>query len=365
MRAKLAYSAALLALAGVLVGVPVSRAWAASWQFVTPPAVGALYGVSASSTNDVWAVGTTGSPLAEHWDGALWSVVPTPLLPFGYGAFSAVASIPSGRAWAVGSQTAASDGRRHTLIETWTGTRWKVIPSPNLFVGNPTDDNELRAVSAVSPNDVWAAGTATRDGNIHQNMIEHWDGASWSMSNALSPGTQWNQLYGLSMASRSAGFAVGVYASNRFVRPLAERWGNGLWHLSRIPASPHLPLKDVVAFSGSEAWAVGRLDKDFTDPVIEHFVRGSGWTSVSPGTTGRGALDGIAASSPSDMWAVGMDGEQPNATFFLHWDGVAWTHVTGPSSSFPTLRAVTTVPASSEAWAVGYDADGTIILHYA
>ena len=41
-----------------------------------------LYGVSASSSADVWAVGFYGTstgvlPLALHWDGSLWSVVKT------------------------------------------------------------------------------------------------------------------------------------------------------------------------------------------------------------------------------------------------------------------------------------------------
>ena len=364
MRSRIV-TATLFVATLVVVTAPVGRASQPSWQFSTPAAAGALYGISASATNDVWAVGTDGSPLVEHWNGTGWSVVSTPLLPFGGGTLRAVATLPSGRAWAVGTQTGAPDGRQWTLIETWTGTRWRVVPSPNWFEGDPADDNELRAVSAVSPSDVWAAGTATMDGSIHHNIIEHWDGSSWSMTGALSPGTQWNQLYGISMASLSAGFAVGEFASRRFVHPLAERWRNAQWHLSRIAASPRLSLLGVTTPSASQAWAVGLLDTGSIYPVIEHFVKGSGWTSVSPGVPGRGRLDAIAASSPSDMWAVGIDGEQPNATFFLHWDGTEWTHVAGPSSSSPGLWAVTTVPGSSEAWAVGADDNGTIILHYA
>jgi hypothetical protein len=42
-----------------------------------PP--GGFSAVVATSANDAWAIGgTTGQPLAEHWDGRAWTVVPTP-----------------------------------------------------------------------------------------------------------------------------------------------------------------------------------------------------------------------------------------------------------------------------------------------
>src|SRR5438552_18107105 len=53
------------------------------WSIVSSPNQGSssLYGVSAVSSNDVWAVGyySNGSsllPLTEHWNGSSWSIVP-------------------------------------------------------------------------------------------------------------------------------------------------------------------------------------------------------------------------------------------------------------------------------------------------
>ena len=78
------------------------------------PAEDFLGAVSASSADNAWAVGSnTGEFLAEHWDGNSWQVVPIP----GCGSLSGVSVLPSGHAWAVGSQ-----------ILHWNGTAWTTVP---------------------------------------------------------------------------------------------------------------------------------------------------------------------------------------------------------------------------------------------
>src|SRR5262249_39406321 len=58
------------------------------------------------SANDVWAVGSAENPLgtdqllAEHWDGTVWSIVPTPAVVTG--TLSGVAAISSNDVWAGG-----------------------------------------------------------------------------------------------------------------------------------------------------------------------------------------------------------------------------------------------------------------------
>ena len=55
------------------------------WKIVKSPSVGTstLVGLKGFASDDVWAVGSTGSfrsvaTLGEHWDGHKWRVVPTP-----------------------------------------------------------------------------------------------------------------------------------------------------------------------------------------------------------------------------------------------------------------------------------------------
>ena len=366
MKTKIATAVTVIAAIVPLILAPVGPAYAASWQFSTPAPAAHLFGISAASTNDVWAVGSIfGHPIIEHWGGTQWAVVTSPPLPFGSGELHAVTSLPSGKAWAVGTQTSAPDGEQSTLIETWTGSKWRVVPSPNVFQGGPTDSNYLYAVSTISRTDVWAAGRAHRDGQPEQTIIEHWDGVSWTLSSSLSPGTQLNWILGISMTATS-GLAVGVQ-SDQSEHALAERWAKGSWRLARIPSARNLWLYGVLALTNREAWAVGWQGSGIAYPMIEHFVKGLGWQTVSPGTSDRGALSGIAASSASDMWAVGADDDHKTDAFILHWDGSAWTQVAGPSTptSFIGLSKVAIVPGSIEAWAVGEDENGPVILHYA
>ena len=48
------------------------------------------------------------------------------------------------------------------------------------------------------------------------------------------------------------------------------------------------------------------------------------------GPAANGALTGVAFSSPTDGWAVGVDwvtgrgAQQENLPLIVHWDGTAW-----------------------------------------
>jgi hypothetical protein len=161
-----------------------------------------MFGISALATNDVWAVGTLGaiaSTFTEHYDGTAWSVATSPSPGSGQNILFAVTGTASNDVWAVGFYVTAQnqDRPRKTLIEHWDGTSWKVVPSPN--VGGPntqTISNELRGVTAISANDVWAFGDTNAflgSGNI-TNLVLHWDGTSWKIVPSPSPNPRHVQL---------------------------------------------------------------------------------------------------------------------------------------------------------------------------
>jgi hypothetical protein len=76
-----------------------------------------------------------------------------------------VSVVSSTDVWAIGDADYSSD----TLILHWDGTRWSRVTSPN----PGSDANELSGVSAVSPTDAWAVGGA---GNhlSYRSLILHW-----------------------------------------------------------------------------------------------------------------------------------------------------------------------------------------------
>src|SRR5205814_175130 len=77
-------------------------------------------------------------------------------------------------------------------------------------------------------------------------------------------------------------------------------------------------------------------------------------TSPNPGSTGND-LNGVAAISANDVWAVGVYGigSQGHA-MSLHWGGSQWSYVPSPDSGLGDdfLSAVAAISAN-DVWAVG------------
>jgi hypothetical protein len=121
-------------------------------------------------------------------------------------------------------------------------------------------------------------------------------------------------------------------------------------------------LNGIAAISESDVWAVGMRSIDGLGErmLIKHWD-GVRWTSViSPNVGTRdNVLYGVAASSATNVWAVGKYHDDTNVerTLIQHWDGAIWKVVASPNegSSHNRLYGVAALSASS-AWAVGsYD----------
>ncbi|MEO8286543.1 MAG: S-layer homology domain-containing protein [Chloroflexota bacterium] len=133
-----------------------------AWSVVPSPNVPAsgniLGQISAISADNIWAVGyylsgTTSRTLVVHWDGTDWRVVPSPNVGTKDNTLIGVAAVGPNDLWAVGRYYNDSFVLR-TLIMHWDGTMWSVVPSPN-----PTEHgNDLLAVTVAAPGDVWAVG---------------------------------------------------------------------------------------------------------------------------------------------------------------------------------------------------------------
>jgi hypothetical protein len=313
-----------------------------------------LYGVTATSAKDVWAVGGynnsshANQTLIEHWDGTSWSIVPSPKT----GSYLlAVKAISGKNVWAVG---ASSSG---TLIERWDGTSWNIVPSPNPLPQNGV----LYGVAAVSASDIWAVGFYTNSSNVDQTLIEHWNGSSWSIVPSPNTGSS-DSLNAVSSSSTSDVWAVGAYAnSSNVAQTLIEHWNGSSWS---IVASPNVgtlgsSLAGVTSISASNAWAVGSYTMGVTpysyqQTLIEHW-NGSTWSIVSSPNAGSywNDLKAVKSVSASNIWAVG-DGL--GKTLIEHWNGTRWRVVSSPNAGTHDpndLFAVTQIPGTSQMWAVG------------
>jgi hypothetical protein len=139
----------------------------------TPYSSPLLLGASEVSGSDVWAVGYASVAhditLAEHWDGSGWNLSSTPNPDQEQNRLNGVAAISTGDVWAVGGYRDASQ-RLFTLTEHWDGANWTIVPSPNS--GDPA--NRLVAVSADSPGDVWAVGWSQDTALNFHTLVEHY-----------------------------------------------------------------------------------------------------------------------------------------------------------------------------------------------
>jgi hypothetical protein len=210
-----------------------------SWSLVPHPHA-VLFDVVAISPTDAWAVGYSGPKLVgEHWDGTTWTVVPAPT-PGTYPSISSVDASSSTDVWAVGSYT--GPGGIHPLALHWNGTAWKKVPAPD---GSPFGTNAFHAVTSVSADDAWAVGYQDVTGGADfQPLIEHWDGTAWSVvPGAPLPSGENNQTFGVGASSSDDVWAVGFYETPTLqVIALIEHWDGtpGAWwllHLWSVPTS--------------------------------------------------------------------------------------------------------------------------------
>jgi hypothetical protein len=309
-----------------------------AWTLVPSPNTAALnnhlYGVAAVASDDAWAVGGSDdfsayNTLVEHWDGTSWSIVPAASFP---GVLYAVAALGPDDVWAVGSENYPGRG----LIEHWNGTTWTAtylrfnallrgvtavgprtvwavgqrygrrnpfgdttltmrfngsawlpVRSPNPLSGNDTDQNWLTSVSAVSANDLWAVGRyGNHDlGPLDQTLIEHWNGASWTVVPTPNPGGSSvdNDLWGVVAVGAGDVWAVGgvgAFLNPQFSSPLTLHWDGSKWSEAPVSAPVTGELFGVAAEpTGAGISAVGDTIKPaLPDPYVgtlaEHLCPG-------------------------------------------------------------------------------------------
>jgi hypothetical protein len=255
--------------------------------------------VTAISPNDAWMVGENGSlPISKHWDGAMWRSVIVPMVGTD-DTLTSVTALSSSDVWAAGKYT---DGAIHPLVMHWDGSAWTQVPAPD---GVPNSTNFFYGISAVDSEDIWAVGYEDVSFLHFQPLIEHWDGASWTVvPSPVFLGND-NILYDVSARASDDVWAVGKQGdSGTELRTLAERWDGTSWSVVFTPDVGMLgALSGVDTVSTADAWAVG----SFGTPeavLVEHWD-GTNWTIVKSPPKDDGAFGGIRAISPTEIWAVG------------------------------------------------------------
>ena len=283
----------------------------------------------------------------------------TPDVGGGYQKLVAVSVTPSGNAWAVGEYSNLAATMTRTLIEHWNGRAWKVQTSPRLKPRN-TPFAELSGVAATSSRNVWAVGSYGNGPN--QSLVEHWNGTAWTREALPLPrGTFYSQLLGVAATSARDAWAVGYDLRGALI----FHWNGHAWKLQPSPKLGPSQLLSVTAISSHNAWAVGyRGTQGTSNPeqtLIEHW-NGTAWKvqrSPNPAVPGQEdtiQLIGVAASSATNVWAVGAEiynlGDSANSQGLVErWNGSAWQMQANLSVSNQPIGVAATSP--TDVWGVG------------
>jgi hypothetical protein len=123
-------------------------------------------------------------------------------------------------------------------------------------------------------------------------------------------------------------------------------------------------LTGIAAVSPTELWAVGysyNINTDRATLLLLHYTAGQWTVARAPRfTAGDQVAYQVAAISANDVWAVGDQEVYPNPkqTLTLHWNGTAWSVVPSPNqaSDYASQNLLVDVAAASstDVYAVGW-----------
>jgi hypothetical protein len=339
-------------------------------------------GLVAFSPSEIWAVGSSsshryegchGRTLAARWDGRAFVEVLSPPTSM-CASVEGVTGTSTRDIWAVGSTNSGRD----THLRHWDGSVWTTVPGASIAPppsgGRSQRSTGLHAVAAVSSNDVWAVGRAQFSDFSRHSLIERWDGSAWRLVDG--PTATGSELFGVAALGASDAWAVGHAGGSGGPKTLAVHWDGTRWTVVPSPnTNASNTLRGVAAVAPDDVWAVGSSIKDPFDgfsvshTLIEHWD-GSSWSVVPSPNVGGGSnvLFAVSARRANDIWAVGhwidVTGDIPTMqTLVLRWNGARWARVrsanVGPGDN--SLTAVVAPAGTKDVWASGWSAEGTLV----
>jgi hypothetical protein len=179
----------------VTSGVPIADQWNGStWTsttLTTPSAItdgNGPFSVSCASPTECMMVGygdapSTQLPLVWSWNGSMWASALLPLGTYSSGVMFSVSCAGASFCTAVGF-AAATSGPPRNLVEIWNGSSWSLTPA----VPQPssTSPNVSFDVSCFSATSCTAVGF-TVSSSVQVSQVLTWNGQSWSVAASPNP----------------------------------------------------------------------------------------------------------------------------------------------------------------------------------
>lgn len=276
-----------------------------------------LAGVSCAQPGACTAVGYSAThlggdnsvTLAERWSGASWSVQPTSN-PAGAASskLNGVSCTSSVACMAVGYSADAANNDS-TLAERWNGASWSIVPTPSAA---GVSSSVLTGVSCISPQRCTAVGDSIDVHGRERTLVERWNGANWSIEPSPNrPHTSTDALLGVSCVSKTACTAVGYFVNEQFTKngPIVARRHGHTWSLETAPnPADSAILQSVSCTAVFRCTAVGTTGPSGHNHILAERRTPAGWhvqvTPEPPGAADSHLL-GVSCTAPRVCTAIG------------------------------------------------------------
>ncbi|MEU0882236.1 hypothetical protein ABZ345_26770 [Lentzea sp. NPDC005914] len=303
------------------VAFPVVQRWnGREWQAVAGRPEGLHGGIeqlTAAGPDDVWASGfrytddsgSRSAPMLLRVTGGTWTVESLPAEPPLTGIGSLLAT-SSHDVWVVGTTTTPEGYGRPVLLHR-THAAWQRVALP---LPPGTRQASVTSISGTGPDDVWVAGWANRpdpsgpDVPVHRMLLEHWNGRTWTF--APSPDGSLDSATDIAAARRDTGWLLAVKYVDYQEQYTLEHWNGRTWAVIATPplgSSEHRYLLQLAADHRGNLWLLANAnDAAGYRPRVDRWD-GRTWTEqpMPPELTSTSGGRAVATSALGhDTWMV-------------------------------------------------------------
>lgn len=187
-----------------------------------------------------------------------------------------------------------------------------------------------------------------------QDLIESWNGTSWSV--VANPSITDSSLTGVSCVRATECVAVGGYENSKGDEVLTEAWNATRWSVTpspKIASNGPIGLSGVSCTTSTSCMAVGSHFVAGNAKALVISWNGKKWSVVpSPNTTNQHIVDleAVSCTSPTSCVAVGSYDE----TLIESWNGKEWSIVSSPNKGDGGGLNDVSCPTVAKCVAVGY-----------
>jgi hypothetical protein len=278
-----------------------------------------------------------------------WAVESTPSLERAVGRLYGVSCVFSTACAGVGYY------KSNNLIEHWNGAEWSMQP---ILSPSGAEESILRGVSCSSMAACTAVGYYKNSSGTEVTLAEYWNGTEWTLQSTSNPsGATASELLGVSCSSSTACVATGRDRNSSGTEvTLAERWNGTEWTLqstSNPSGATASELLGVSCTSSTACVATGRdRNSSGTEVTLAERWNGTEWTLQStpnPSGATESELRGVSCTSSTACIAIGryVNSLGTKVSLAERWSGTEWLVQSTPNPAGAKMSELLGVSCSS------------------